>query len=134
MMRRARMKFASMFFAAALVGGCIVQDEVSTDDTVQGDHTEIFNKHAHPVRGEAKAHHGGGGGNGISYHGGPVMTGTPTIHFIWYGNWSSSSQSLLNNLVNGLNGSTYEAINATYYNGSNVHVSGNMSLGTSYSD
>src|SRR5262245_47712084 len=26
-------------------------------------------------------------GNGISYHGGPVMTAGPNVHFIWYGNW-----------------------------------------------
>src|SRR2546430_954770 len=131
MMRRARMKFASIVFGAALLGGCIVQD--STDQTSQDEHSELFNKHEHPVRGEAKRH-GGGGGNGISYHGGPVMTGTPTIHYIWYGSWSSGSQSILNNLVSGLNGSPYEAINGTYYNGSNTHVSGGMALGSSSND
>src|SRR5258705_528444 len=39
----------------------------------------------------AKPTHGGGAGNGISYHGGPVVTGTPNIYFIWYGNWSGNS-------------------------------------------
>jgi hypothetical protein len=28
-------------------------------------------------------------GNGISYHGGPVMPGTVNVYFIWYGNWTN---------------------------------------------
>src|SRR5437879_3183501 len=39
----------------------------------------------------AKPGGGGGGSNGISYHGGPVMTGTKHIYYIWYGNWSGNS-------------------------------------------
>src|SRR4051812_43801164 len=30
-------------------------------------------------------------GNGISYHGGPVMTGTVGFYYIWYGNWGSNT-------------------------------------------
>ena len=30
----------------------------------------------------------GGSGNGINYHGGPVMLGTTNMYYIWYGNWS----------------------------------------------
>lgn len=26
-------------------------------------------------------------GNGIGYHGGPVMSSTAAIYLIWYGNW-----------------------------------------------
>ena len=62
------------------------------------------------------------------------MLGTPTIHYIWYGNWSSGSQNILNTLVSGLSGSPYEAIDGTYYDGSNTHVSGAMSLGSSSND
>src|SRR5438128_535006 len=32
--------------------------------------------------------HGGGGANGISFHGGPVMLGTTGVYYIWYGNWA----------------------------------------------
>ena len=129
------MKFATTLFAVAVLGGCVVQDIDEEGTSAQDQQSELFNKHAHPVRGDARGgHHGGGGGNGISYHGGPVMLGTPTIHFIWYGNWSSGSQNILNTLVSGLSGSTYEAINGTYYDGSNTHVSGAMSLGSSSSD
>src|ERR1051326_4949195 len=33
-------------------------------------------------------------GNGISYHGGPVMKGNPVhAYIIWYGNWSGSGSN-----------------------------------------
>jgi hypothetical protein len=76
-------------------------------------------------------------GNGINYHNGPVMAGTPHIYFIWYGNWvngshSSDSQTtvnLINNLfgTGGMSGSGYELINSTYGDNSN-DVSGSFSL------
>jgi hypothetical protein len=79
------------------------------------------------VRGAARSH-GGGGGNGISYHGGPVMTGTVPVYYIWYGNWSgNSATTLLPKLVGDLSGSGYEHINTTYsVNG--MTVSGTMTL------
>jgi len=76
-------------------------------------------------------------GNGINYHGGPVMANTVNVYFIWYGNWvngthSSDSQTTVN-LINslygsgGLSGSGYEMINSTY--GDNSHnVSGLLTL------
>jgi hypothetical protein len=86
-----------------------------------------------------------GGGNGISYHGGPLMIGTPNVYVIWYGNWSGNSAvSLLTTLLSNLGGTPYYHINSTYYNGSNVHLSNaihyagsandNYSLGTSLAD
>jgi hypothetical protein len=85
------------------------------------------------------------GGNGIYYHGGPVMLGTVNVYYIWYGNWSNNTaKSLLPTLISDLSGSSYEHINTTYYNGSNQHVAGlmnlsgqatdNYSLGTSLTD
>ena len=71
----------------------------------------------------------GGGGNGISYHGGPVITGTTNVHFIWYGlsGWPNATQkSILENYPSGASGSPYYNINTTYYNGSNVHVSNSV--------
>ncbi len=88
-----------------------------------------------------------GFGNGISYHGGPVMLGTIPIYFIWYGTWngsgangtnrvsdSATTENLLSNEVSGLSGSSYEHINTTYYNGSNQHVSGLLSMAGSTTD
>jgi hypothetical protein len=77
-----------------------------------------------------EAHPGGGaksrpGSNGISYHGGPVMTQGANVHYIWYGNWAISDPAaapILDNLAMHIGGSPYFNINTTYYNGSGVHV------------
>ncbi len=81
-------------------------------------------------------------GNGINYHGGPLLLGTPNIYFIWYGGWgfpngkkgpsasdSQTTVSLLNTFIAGLSTSTYEAINTTYYQGTSANsVSGALTL------
>jgi len=77
---------------------------------------------------------GGRSGNGISYHGGPVLTGTTNVYFIWYGNWSgNSATTLLTDLATSIGGSSYFNINTTYYNGSNVHVSNSVHYASSTS-
>jgi hypothetical protein len=86
-------------------------------------------------------------GNGINYNGGPVMSGTVNIYYIWYGTWDGSggngtnpvsdspgTQSLLNNLIIGLSGSPYENINTTYTDQFGGAVSGFLNLGASTSD
>ncbi len=74
-------------------------------------------------------------GNGINYHGGPVMTGTVNIYYIWYGNWSGNSAgTILTNLGNNIGGSPYEHINSTYYNGSGTHVTGAVHYAGSTTD
>jgi hypothetical protein len=66
--------------------------------------------------------------NGISYHGGPVMGGTPNVYYIWYGNWSgNTATTLLPTLVSDLSGSSYEHINTTYTI-SGTQVTGTMAL------
>jgi phosphate-induced protein 1 len=93
-------------------------------------------------------------GNGINYHGGPVMAGNPVpIYIIWYGNWNggakpSDSQGTVSAIEGflsstALGGSSYEAINTTYGdNNNNVsghlnfagHVFDNYSAGTKFGD
>ena len=84
-------------------------------------------------------------GNGISYHGGPIMTGSTNVYFIWYGNWAGNSAStILTDWANNIGGSPYFNINTTYYNGSGVFVTNavryagsttdNYSRGSSLSD
>jgi len=74
-------------------------------------------------------------GNGISYHGGPVVVGTNNIYYIWYGNWSgNTAPTILTDLANHIGGSPYYNINTTYYNGSNVHVSNSVAYKGSSSD
>jgi Phosphate-induced protein 1 conserved region len=109
---------------------------------VQGNETNHGNGQP---QGQNPGHGSGGSGNGINYHGGPVMT-APTVnaYYIWYGNWtngpkasdSQGSVTLLNSLldVGGLNNSGYEQINTTYYDGSNTHVSGSVVLAQSTTD
>jgi len=83
---------------------------------------------ASDVHQNANPHHGGGG-NGISYHGGPVILGTTNVHFIWYGqsSWPNSTQkSILENYPSSVGGSGYFNINTTYYDGSNNHVSNSV--------
>jgi len=61
-------------------------------------------------------------GNGISYHGGPVLTSGTNVYYIWYGNWSTGDKTILTDLAQSIGGSSYFNINTTYYNGSNIHV------------
>ena len=99
------------------------------------------------------AHPGGGAkpirGNGITYHGGPllgVLGSSPvSVYYIWYGNWSGNTAvTILTDLAQNIAPSPYYNINTTYYNGSNAHVvnsityagstTDNYSRGTSLSD
>ncbi len=66
---------------------------------------------------------------GISFHGGPVMTGTPTLYYIFYGTWTSAATSILSDFATNLGGSPYEKINSTY-----TGVTGNLTYGGSTTD
>jgi hypothetical protein len=78
-------------------------------------------------------------GNGIDYHGGPVMldnaNGAPHIYYIWYGNWNgNTATTLLTNLAQNIGGSPYFHINTTYHDGSNASVSGSANYVSSTTD
>jgi hypothetical protein len=78
----------------------------------------------------------GGGGNGINYNGGPVMLGTPTVYYIWYGDWTgNTAPAILDNFAQSIGGSPYFSINKTYYSGSGskAYVSGAVLRGPSTS-
>jgi hypothetical protein len=135
-MMTSQIKLSVCFLAGALLGGCAVDEDASPDTnqaSQDSQSSELRPKHASHVRGEARPSKGGT--NGISYHGGPVMTGTVNVHYIWYGNWSgNSATTILTNLAQSLGGSPYEGVNTTYYNGSNVHVSGAIAYAGSTND
>ncbi len=100
------------------------------------------------AHGKAKPAKPGTTSNGINYHGGPLILGTTNMYYIWYGNWSGNSATMiLPDFASNIGGSSYYKINTTYYNGSNTHVSNavgfnssnnqttdNYSQGTSLSD
>src|SRR5262249_12433230 len=67
---------------------------------------------------------------GPLYNGGPVISGTPGVFFIWYGNWGvNSARDLLPRFVTTLSGSSYLATEMTMA-GNGV---GNYSRSTSIS-
>jgi hypothetical protein len=75
------------------------------------------------------------GANGISYHGGPVMTATKNVYYIWYGNWSgNSATSILTDLASSIGGSPYFNINTTYTNSSGTKVSNSVHYAGSTTD
>jgi hypothetical protein len=90
---------------------------------VHGQVSEEAGRPARPIR-----------GNGISYHGGPLILGTTHVYYIWYGNWSSTAQTILTDLAHNIGNSPYFNINTTYYNGNNVHVSNSVNYAGSTSD
>jgi hypothetical protein len=83
-------------------------------------------------------------GNGITYHGGPILPFI-NVYLIWYGNWAGdTAQTILPDLVSNLGGSSYFSINTTYGDSSGANVlnaaffagsiTDNYSQGTSLSD
>ena len=77
----------------------------------------------------------GGKGNGIYYHGGPVMLGTTHIYYIYYGNWAgNSAPTVLADLANGIGGSPYYNINTTYTDGAGNAVANSATLAGTTTD
>jgi hypothetical protein len=56
-------------------------------------------------------------GEPIQWWGGPVMTETANVYFIWYGDWSGhpNADAILGGYIRNLSGSAYYAINTSYY-------------------
>ena len=78
---------------------------------------------------------GGGAGNGISYHSGPVMLGTTHVYYIWYGNWSgNTAPTILTDFANSIAPSPYFNINTTYHNAGMTHVTNSVTLAASTTD
>ena len=74
--------------------------------------------------------------NGILYHGGPLMLGTPNVYYIWYGDWSgdTAAQTVLNKFGSSIGGTAWYNINSTYYDGSSNHVSNAVHFGPQTND
>lgn len=74
-------------------------------------------------------------GNGIDYHGGPVMLGPHNIYFIWYGNWTNNTAlTILPQFISGLNGSSYFNTDTLYANGSGQNIANSVTMSTQVFD
>ena len=74
-------------------------------------------------------------GNGIDYHGGPLIVSGPNVYYIWYGNWSSNSaMTILPDLAQHIGGSSYFNINTTYSNAAGTHVTNFVHFGGATTD
>jgi len=96
------------------------------------DHPNNANASGAPPSGNA-----GGKTNGISFHGGPVMTSTTgvNVYYIWYGNWAgNTATSILTDFANNIGGSPYFNINTTYYDGAGTKVANKVTFVTSTTD
>src|SRR5437588_2402919 len=129
-----KIRFASIFlFSILAVNFMVAQKPLHTagggDETPNGKHGQsgqITAAVPGPV-GQAVVT-----GNGINYHGGPVMKGNPvSTYVIWYGNWSgtgsntAATRSLIEHFLGTIGGSNIERVNTTYGD-TTGNVSGNV--------
>ena len=132
------MKSRLSLAAASLLALCVLTGPVATaQDEING---APDSTHDQPPHGRGRmrnqiGHAGSGGavvqGNGINYHGGPVMHGTVNVYFIWYGNWGTeytSASTIINAWASAIGGSPYENINTTYGD-TTANVSGQIHYG-----
>jgi hypothetical protein len=74
-------------------------------------------------------------GNGIFYHGGPLILGGTNIHLIWYGNWNNNTATtILPDFASHIAPSPYFNINTTYTDGSGKAVTNMCNLSTQAND
>ena len=77
----------------------------------------------------------------ITYHNGPIMTGTPGVYFVWYGCWDATcgnenlnTQMILVDFISNVGGSPYFQINTMYPNMFGQTPSGGLLYGGSVVD
>ena len=138
----ALLAIASLFGTAFSQGQSELANQHKIVHRLRSDKDEDKNRDAHPPEaGKARPQRG----NGIDYHGGPVILGGTNVYYIWYGNWSGNAAlSVLPSFASNIGGSPYFNINTTYHDGANNAVLNavvfkgsyfdNYSHGTSLSD
>ena len=143
---------AMIFGGVLLVGGCGSLDDPSRDPAGEptamqaSDLTATDVVHIVPTIQAVAAHAAapamaggipGGGFNGITYNGGPVMRGS-VVYYIWYGGWTNNTApAILTDLASNIGGSPYFSINTSYTDttgrvANNVQFGGSTSVGYSH--
>lgn len=72
--------------------------------------------------------------NGISFHGGAVMTSGININLIWYGNWNATQKTIISDMINSMGKTPYVNINSTYYDNANKKVDTSVVLTGQFTD
>jgi hypothetical protein len=122
---------ATALFATGQSVNAQSHDPKEDEDGVEAHGKVIQQINPDPGKLHASRPRGGGGGNGIYYHGGPLIVGTGgvNVYAIWYGNWANNTATnIIADFLNSEGGSPYYHINTTYYNGSNVHLLNEISF------
>lgn len=71
----------------------------------------------------------------VAHHGGAVMLGTPTVYYIWYGDWSgNTAPEILEHFAQNVGGSPYYNINTTYTDAAGIPLSNAVAFGGSVAD
>jgi hypothetical protein len=132
---------ACMIAGAANGAGVLAPDDDEDDLVPNG---KGWGERAYPTPGKGNGNGNGNAngqgnrkvtGNGINYHGGPLILGTTHVYYIWYGNWSgNTATTILQDLAGTIGGSSYFNINTTYYDGANTHVSNSVTFAGSTTD
>jgi hypothetical protein len=74
-------------------------------------------------------------GNGIGYNGGPIMSGTTNLYYIWYGNWNgNSATTILNDWGNTVGASSNYFVNVTYDDNGGHHINSSVRVAGSTTD
>src|SRR4051812_29550945 len=131
----------SVLAFAAACGGAVDEENLAADQSS----TDVSPSGVHHMMSPEAATGAALTQAGIAYHGGPVMTGTKHIYYIWYGNWSgNSATTILTDMAKPIGGTPYFNINTTYTNSAGTRVSNsvtyngsttdNYSMGTSLTD
>lgn len=137
------MRYRSIAFAATLLlGGVMIPSMGFAQDELNGGSSQDTRPDGRGNRThQTPARNGAGAsgnavvtGNGINYHGGPVMHGPVNVYFIWYGDWTkdSSANQILTDWAHNIGSSPYENINTTYGD-TTENVSGVITYATSIS-
>jgi Phosphate-induced protein 1 conserved region len=126
------------FASAGLCAVALAQSSLLADD----DRDEKSNNHELNAAGAGGAPTKGSTGvitPAITYHNGPLIN-TPTLYYIWYGNWAQTNgsdtaagQQILTDFAHSIGGSPYFQLN-TSYSTSTYTVSGNATYGGSATD